>query len=311
MRKKTLVFTLTALILCMGLSAYNHNLAKGAEKSNVRVSGSAQKTKSPMSNYKISNIPTLTMDKASEVNTVTHLLEKYKTVTYAQLDYIGGITMHVTYFKDKNKNCCCVEDDFDYSGYRTDGIDFSREKGKTTYSLSATKNLNVSNYLLMVPGGKFTSQTTDESGNLVCEAEADISKEYADQLSKSWPVTTKDKMVTTTVFAADDDRVLSIDFTIRRTDGSELKIASGVLLYNEKVSYTDAVKDYLETSKFNVTVIMADGSVRTAQIPKGKRFTWDCDDGYALYTDKKGKNPIPKKTEPVKGNLTLYCLKKK
>lgn len=298
MKKKALALTLTFLILCMGLPGVNHSTAKGAEINSTTVSGST-------------DTPTLTMDKASEVNTVAHILEKYKTVAYAQLDYTGGMTMHFIYFKDKKGNCCCVEDDFDYSGYSTDSFYFSREKGKSTYHLSAFKDLNVSNYLFVVRGGKFTSQTTDTNGNLVCEAVADINKEYAEQLSASWPVTTEDKMVTTSVFASDDNRVLSVDFSIRRPDGSELKIASGVMLYNKEVSYTDAVKDYLDSAKYTVTVKMTDGSVRTARIPKGKSFTWDCDDGYALYTDKAGKTPLSEKSAPVKSNLTLYCLPKK
>ena len=126
----------------------------------------------------------------------------------------------------------------------------------------------------------------------LCEAEADISQEYADQLSESCSVTTKDKMVTTTVFAVDDFRVLSIEFFIRHPDGSELRIASGVLFYIQEVSYTNAVKDYLDSRKLIVTVRMDDGSVRKAQIPKGMTFTWICDDGYALYKDKKGKNSL-------------------
>jgi hypothetical protein len=56
---------------------------------------------------------------------------------------------------------------------------------------------------------------------------------------------------------------------------------------------------------------MVDGSVRTAQIPEGKQFSWNCDDGYALYTDKDGKSPLNKESDPVKKDLTLYCLANK
>jgi hypothetical protein len=297
MKKKNIIHILTILVLCMLLSVCNHNAAKSFAKTSATVSGSGVSV-------------TLTMDKASEVNTIANLLKKYKTVTYAQLDYIGGDTMHVTYYKDKS-GVCCTEDDFNYSGYRTDSMVFSREKGESSYLLTVTKDAYVSNYMFVVPGGTFTSQTTDVSGNLVCEAEADISQEYADQLSGSWPVTTKDKMVTTTVFAADDFRVLSVDFSIRHPDDSELMIASGVLLYNQEVSYTDAVKEYLDSPKLIVTVRMEDGSVRKALIPKGMPFTWVCDDGYALYKDKKGKTPLKEKADPVKRDLTLYCLPKK
>lgn len=255
--------------------------------------------------------PTLTMDKASEVNTTAHLLESYKTVTYAQLDYIGGNTMHVTYFKDENGNCCATEDDFGYTGYRTDCFAFSREKGESTYNLSATEDAKVSDYLFMVSGSDFTSQTTDASGNLVCETQADISQDFADQLSDTWPATTEDKMVTTTIFAADDFRVLSMDFSLRRPDGSRSKIASGVMLYDREVQYTDAVQGYLDAEKVTVSLQMKDGVTRTAKIPKGQTFTWGCDDGYALYLDKNGKTPLPGESDPVQSDLTLYCLPRK
>ncbi len=255
-----------------------------------------------------SQVKALTMEKGAEVNTAAYLLDHYKTVTYAQLDYIGGNTMHLTYYKDDDGNYCATEDDSGYTGYRTDFFDFSRENGKSKYTVSALKDLYVSDYLFMVAGSEFTSQTTDVSGNLVCETQADISQDYADQLSESWPATTKDKMVTTTVFAADDFRVLSIDFSLLRPDGSKSKIASGVMLYDQELQHTDAVQSYLDAEKCTVTVQMEDGSNRTAKIPKGEIFTWVCDDGYALYLDSMGKTPVPEESDPVQNNVTLYCL---
>ena len=297
MKKKIFVHGFTIVITCMLLSACSQSATPSKENNSSTVSDDTK------------NI-TLTMDKAAEVNTIDYLLEKYKTVTYAQLDYVGGNTIHTTYFKSGNENCG-VEDDFAYSSYYTDTMIFSKEDGESSYSLSATKKRFVSDYMFVVSGGTFTSQKTDANGNLVCEAEADINQEYADQLSEIWPVTTKDKMVTTTVFAADDNRVLSIDFFIRQPDGQELKIASGVLLYNQEIKYTDAVKAFLDSSKLAVDVKMEDGSVRTAQIPEGKSFTWTCDDGYALYQDKEGNLPLKEESDPVKSDLTLYCLQKK
>ncbi|QOX62999.1 hypothetical protein FRZ06_06410 [Anoxybacterium hadale] len=259
----------------------------------------------------VSEVKVLTMEKGAEVNTAAYLLEHYKTVTYAQLDYVGGNTMHLTYYKDNDGNYCVTEDDSGYTAYRTDFLDFSREKGKSTFTVSARKDLYVSDYLFMVKGSEFTSQTTDTNGNLVCETQADISQDYADQLSESWPATTKDKMVTTTVFAADDFRVLSIDFSLLRPDGSESKIASGVMLYDQELQHTDAVQGYLDAEKCTVTVQMEDGSTRTAEIPKGEAFTWVCDDGYALYLDNLGKTLVPEESDPVQNHETLYCLPKK
>lgn len=259
----------------------------------------------------VSGAKALTMEKGVEVNTAAYLLDRYKTVTYAQLDYVGGNTMHLIYYKDDAGNYCATEEDSGYTGYRTDFFDFSREKGKSTFIVSARKELYVSDYLFMVPDSEFTSQTTDASGNLVCETQADISQDYADQLSESWPATTKDKLVTTTVFAADDFRVLSIDFSLLRPDGSESKIASGVMLYDQELQHTDAVQGYLEAEKCTVTVRMEDGSTRTAEIPKGEVFTWVCDDGYALYLDNLGKTLVPEESDPVQSNVKLYCLPKK
>ncbi|WP_369283958.1 hypothetical protein [Oscillibacter sp. GMB15532] len=253
----------------------------------------------------------LTMDQAMEVNRAAHLLENYKTITYSQLDYIGGDTMHVTYFKDADGNCCVTEDDPGYTGYGTDSLTFSREKGKSAYKISATKESQVSSYLFMVPGSEFTSQTTDVNGNLVCETQADISQDYADQLSVTWKATTEDKMITTTVFAADDFRVLSLDFSLRRPDGSEEKIASGVMLYDQEVRHTDAVQEYLDADKATVSIQMEDSAIRTAEIPMGETFRWSCDDGYALYLDKDRKTLISEEAGPVQSALTLYCLPKK
>lgn len=258
-----------------------------------------------------SNAPALTMDQAMEVNRAAHLLENYKTITYAQLDYIGGSTMHVTYFKDSDGNCCVTEDDSGYTGYGTDSLTFSWEKGKPAYKISATKEPQVSNYLFMVPGSEFTSQTTDANGNLVCKTQADISQDYADQLSVTWKATTEDKMITTTVFAADNFRVLSLDFSLRRSDGSEEKIASGVMLYDQEVRHTDAVQGYLDADKATVSVQMEESAIRAAEIPMGETFRWSCDDGYALYLDKDGNTLIPEEAGPVQSDLILYCLPKK
>lgn len=250
----------------------------------------------------------LTMDEVVKVNTVAYLLEQYKTVTYSQLDYIGGNTVHMAYFKDEKGNLCATEDDSGYKGYRTDTFTFSREKGESSYHINAMKDLNVSDYLFMVSGSEFTSQTTDESGNFVCETQADINQEFADQLSDIWQITTEDKMVTKTIFASDDYRVLSIDFILRRTDKSELKIASGVMIYDQEIQNTDAVQNYLDAEKITVSVNMEDGSIRKSEIPKGETYTWYCDEGYALYLDENGKMPISDKSEPVQSDLTLYCL---
>ena len=292
MKKITL---LSVLLICLILSACSNKKAENSTESSNPAS----------------DTPTLSMEKAVEVNTAAHLLEKYKTVTYAQLDYIGGNTMHVTYYKDEVGNNCSTEEDNGYTGYRTDYFAFSREKGNSTYALSAMKDLYISDYLFMVADSEFTSQTTDVNGNLVCETQADISQDFADALSDTWTVTTEDKMITTTTFAADDFRVLSINFSIRRPDGSESMIASGVLLYDQEITYSDAVQGYLDAEKVAVSVQMQDGSTRSAAIPKGESFEWICDDGNALYLDKEGKTPLSEQSDPVQSDLTLYCLSEK
>lgn len=255
----------------------------------------------------LSSSTALTMNKASDVNTVAHLLESYKTVTYAQLDYAGGNTIHMTYFKDENGNCCATEDDSGYTGYQSDCFGFSREKGESTYTLFATKEANVSDYLFMVSDSEFVSQTTDASGNLVCETQADIDQDFAEYLSNIWPATTEDKMVTTSVFAPDDFRVLSIDFRLRRPDGSESQVASGVMLYEQEVRHTDEVQSYLEAEKCTVCVLMPDGSKRTALVPKGETFSWECDEGFALYADAEGKMLLSEAVT-AEQDTTLYVL---
>lgn len=264
----------------------------------------------PDSPKKQASAPTLTTEQAADVNTMASLLERYKTVTYAQLDYIGGMTIHKIYFQDENGNCCVTEEDSGYQVYATDGVFFSQGEGETEYSLFAGADGYVSDALFLVADSSFTAQTIDAAGNLVCEAVADIDQEYADFLSDHWPATTSDKMVTTMVFAPDDFRLLSIDFTIRRPDESESKIASGVMLYDLEVAHADAVQDYLDAEKYHVTTHLADGSTRVADIPVGKAFTWYCDEGYALYLDPDGKRPLPEDPEPMAGDLTLYCLQK-
>lgn len=318
MKKKKLSLILTVLTLCMALSACSENKTGSTEISNVpSVTPTLEATSAPTSEAASDPTPTapvtptLTMDKAVEVNTVAHLLEKYKTVTYAQLDYIGGDNIHVIYYKDEDGNNCFTEDDNGYASYRTDYFDFSRMKGQSEYHFSAMKYRYISEAILMVTDSEFTSRTTDANGNLVCETQAEISQEYADQLSKSWTVTNKDKMITKTVFAPDDYRMLSIDYSIRRPDGSESMIASGVLIYNKEVTHADAVQGYLDAEKVSVSIQMDDGTTRTGKIPKGETFNWICDDGYSLYLDKDGKILLPEQPDPVKGDLTLYCLPNK
>lgn len=257
------------------------------------------------------NAPPLTMETASEVNTVSHLLKLYKTITYAQLDYANGDTVHRSFYMDKLGNPCATGDSSGYTDHQTNYLDFyHKESGETVYTLSAMKEAYVSDYLFVVPNGTFISQTTDKQGNLVCVAQADISEEYADQLSEHWKASTADKMMTTTVFASNDFRALSIDFSIRHSDGSEEKIASAVLLYDQEVQHTDAVQRYLNAEKVTVSLQMEDGSMRTAQIPKGETFAWNCDEGYTLYLDKSAKKPLPQQPEPLQADLALYCLPK-
>lgn len=253
----------------------------------------------------------LTMEEATKVNKASYLLEHYNSVSYSQLDYVGGNTIHITYFKDDKGNICATADDSGYKGYMTDAFSFSREKGESTYTLYATKEVNVSDYLFMVSGSEFTSQSIDKTGNIVCETEAEIDQEFADNLFETWPVTIEDKMITTTTFAPDDFRVLSVDFSIRRPDKSELKIASGVLLYDQEIQHADAVKGYLDAEKFTISINMEDGNLRTAEVPKGEVYKWECDEGYALYLDDKGTIPLLETSNPVQSNMTLYCLQKK
>lgn len=309
MKKKKLSLIFTVLILCMALSACSENKTVSTVKSNDSATPTLEATTAPTPI--VPDTPTLTMDKAVEVNTVAHLLEKYKTVTYAQLDYINGENIHVIYYKDEDGNNCYTEDDNGYASYRTDYFDFTRMKGQSQFHFSAMKHRYISDAILMVTGSEVTSRTTDVNGNLVYESQAEISQEYADQLSGSWTATTKDKMITKTVFAPDDFRMLSIDYSIRRPDGSESMIASGVLIYNKEVAHADAVQDYLDAEKVSVSIQMEDGTSRTGKIPKGETFNWICDDGYSLYLDKDGKIPLPEQPDPVQSDLTLYCLPNK
>ncbi|WP_283407503.1 hypothetical protein [Anoxynatronum buryatiense] len=82
----------------------------------------------------------------------------------------------------------------------------------------------------MAADSEFTSQTTDDNGNLVSETQAEISQKFADSLSETWPKTTNNKMVTTTNFVADDIRVLSMGISLIRPDGAALKIASVIFV---------------------------------------------------------------------------------
>jgi hypothetical protein len=334
MKMKNVTLMMTMLTLCMVLSACSENKTGSKANSNDSVSGSVDEDQnSPANDPSVTPTPapssaptsapssasatiapctpTLDMKMAAEVNTMANLLEKYKTVTYSQLDYISGDNIHVICFKDEDGNNCSTEDDNGYTNYQSDYFAFSRSKGESTYAISASGYGIVSDLLYMVADSKITSQTTDRNGNLVCETQADISQEYADQLSSNWPATTQDKMITTTVFAADDFRVLNIDYSLRRPDGSESKIASGVMVYNKDVAYSEVVQNYLDAEKAIVSIQMADGTIRTMKIPKGESFSWYCDEGYALYLDKEGKMPLSEQPDPVEGDLTLYCLESK
>lgn len=317
MKKRKLSLILTILTLSMALFACSENKTASTEQSNApsaTPTSEAVSTPTPEATTApsptASVTPTLDLEKAAEVNTMSNLLENYKTVIYSQLDYISGDNIHVICFKDEDGNICSTQDDNGYTNYQTDYFMFIRSKGESTYAISALGYGIVSDLLYMVADSEITSQTTDCNGNLVCETQADISQEYADQLSENWPATTQDKMITTTVFAADDFRALSIDYSIRRPDGSESKIASGVMVYDKEVSYSEAVQNYLDAEKGVISMQMGDGTTRTMKIPKGETFEWYCPEGYALYFDQDGKKPLPEQPDPVEGDLTLYCLEK-
>lgn len=317
MKKKKLSLILTVLTLCMALFACSENKVGSTEQSDTpSVTPTSEVVSTPTPEVTTapsptaSVTPTLDLEKAAEVNTMSNLLENYKTVIYSQLDYISGDNIHVTCFKDEDGNICSTQDDNGYTNYQTDYFIFTRTKGESTYAISAMGYGIVSEALYMVADSEITSQTTDRNGNLVCEAQADISQEYADQLSENWPATTQDKMITTTVFAADDFRVLTIDYSLRRPDGSESKIASGVMVYDKEVSFSETVQNYLDAEKGVISMQMGDGTTRTMKIPKGEIFEWYCPEGYALYFDKDGNKPLPEQPDPLEGDLTLYCLAK-
>ncbi len=285
MKRKTFLFLLTVIVLC---------LASGCQSTIAQTQATGR---------------TLTEEQAAEINTAQNLLKQYQTVTYAQLDYTGGNTKHMTFYTDSYGNICVVEEDNGYIGYRTDSFSFSRENGESAYFLNLTESNPASDYLFLVADSTFTTQTTDTSGNLVCETVLDIDAEYAEQLSSTWSVTTDDKMVTTTVFSADDYRVLSLDFSIRHPDSTEIQIADGVIVYDSEVLYPDAIQDYFDTPKYTVTVWMPDGSTKTVQIPQGKAFAWECYEGFALYSDANGSNPLASETVLVEQDTSLYVLK--
>lgn len=254
--------------------------------------------------------PTLTVEQAAQVNTVAYLLGHYQTVTYAQLNYANGDTIHRIYYTDDDGMLCATGDGSGYSEYLTDDFYYYHpEPGESVYTFSVAEGTYVSDYLFMVvPSDDFTAQTTDANGNLVCTAEADIDQAYADGLSDFGTITTQDKMVTTTVFAPDDFRTLTIDFAIRRPNGTEIPIASGALFYDQEVQHADAVQRYLDEPKVTVSIQMPDGTARTAKLPRGAAFEWECDEGNALYLDPEGNNPVPETSQPVQADLTLYCL---
>lgn len=328
MKKKKLSLILAVFTLSLALSACSENQKGSTEANNDSVQSSyasdpsVTPTSAPDPSVTptsappvatptiVPSTPTLDLEKAAEVNTAANLLEKYKTVTYSQLDYISGDNIHVTYFKDEGGNNCSTQDDNGYTNYQTDYFAFIRMRGESTYAINTMGYRLVSDTLFMVADSEITSQTTDQNGSLVCETQGDINQEYADQLSENWPATTEDKMITKTVFAADDFRLLTIDYILLRPDGSESKIASGVMVYDKDVSYSEAVQNYLDSEKAIVSIQMLDGTIRTMKIPKGESFDWYCDEGYALYLDKDGKMPLSEQTDPVEGDLTLYCLAK-
>lgn len=253
----------------------------------------------------------LTASQAAQINKAGNLLAKHTTVTYAQLDFIGGNTTHITFFKNDAGEATYVEDDNGYAAYCTDLFGFVRENGESAYHIDCGGDTSVSGYLLMAQGSEFVSCVILGNGTILGEMTADIDASYAAALS-SWSVTTKDKMLTTVVFASDDYRVLSLDFTILHADGTKLKIASGVLLYDKPVQYPDAVSAwYLAKEKVAVTVTYPDGTKGKALIPKGERFTWNCAEGYALYLDANGTNPVGETSEAVSSDLAVYCLQKK
>ncbi len=250
----------------------------------------------------------LTKEQAEAVNTAENLLKHYKTVTYAQLDYIGGNTVHMTFFRNAAGEQCIIEDDNGYEAYRTDALHLARENGETAYHIYGEQECVVGKYLFMTPGGSFVSQTEDGSGNIHCEMRADIDEDYAKAL-ESWSVTTADKMLTTAVFAAGDYRVLSLDFAILHPDGTELKIASSVVLYDETVPYSELVSAYDRAEKARVTIALEDGGTRTALLPKGACFTWSCDEGCSLYEDANGESILSATSKPLDDDTTLYVFK--
>lgn len=253
--------------------------------------------------------PHISLDEVAAANTIRTLVQTYDTVVYAQLDYIGAQTIHITMFKNESGEITWVEDDNGLVAYRTDAMTFIREKGITKYRVIGDQ-FNLSDNVLFISDRNVTAQSVDHQGNVVLKTTADIDQEYADAL-RDWSVTTDDKMVSQTTLAADDKRILAMDFVVLRPDGAEINIATAVMRYNLPLQYPDVVQDYLDSTKVAIQVVLADGSVRTAWIPKQERFSWSCDEGYVLYTDETGSTMISELSDPVDQDMTLYVLKKK
>ena len=91
----------------------------------------------------------LSASQAAQINKAGNLLAKHTTVTYAQLDFIGGNTTHITFFKNDAGEATYVEDDNGYAAYCTDLFGFVREKGESAYHIDCGGDTSVSGYLLM------------------------------------------------------------------------------------------------------------------------------------------------------------------
>lgn len=234
----------------------------------------------------------LTAEQVMKINTAEKLLKSHEAVSYAQLDWISGDTIHMDFFKDDLGQVCMAEDDNGYEGFLSDAMSFSRSEDGTSYLIIGYQDPSISEYLFMVRGSEFVLQTKLPSGDILCRTEAPIDEGFAAYLS-GWSVTTEDRMLTDVVVDSTSLEVKSCEFFVQHPDGSTMKLASAVILYDKELCMPSVVAEHLASSLVDISIHMPSGSIRVARIPQGQAFNWVNDEGFGFFHDASGERAVP------------------
>lgn len=305
---------LTIIILCLlTIGILCSCNSKPGEQNSSDTTTDAQTTETPET-----TLPPEISVKLSEVceaNKIGAILGKYKSMIYAQIDYTDGRTNDYNYIRRDNGEMYLIAYHSSMEEYAERDLYYEIMYGEETVHLSTSTTEAVyfdgETEMLYFPDMEFKSLNKDTDSNYIGIVEYTIKEDEVEDWS-TWHAKAGDVMVYQITFAADDYRILEIDYTFRHTDGTERHIAAGAYVYNAETLYMgSSVQRWLDSEdKLTVEIVLLGGEARSFKVMPGVAISFETDEGNMIVTSPDGTEGISGIEDGITENIKLYEKKK-